>query len=491
MKRNVVAVTLLLAASVTTAQDAYDLVISNGRVIDPETGLDAVRHVGIAGGVIAAVSDQPLHGRNEIDASHRVVAPGFIDRNTYTLGPGLFRARAADGVTTVLNLEQGAHDVDAAYRSVAGSALVNYGFAADHTGARLVVTHDPEAAVTGGTIEAYPSAPARDRALTEAESTELLRHLRRGLEDGAIAIGMGPEYLPGATNSEIFAVFSLAAEHAVPVQIHVREWNPVTDHQEIYEPIAAAAITGGRVHLSHMNSVANKYIDRYLRFVDASSGNGIAITTECYPYTAGMAGITSSLFDGWENWPEERFARFRLPGGEILNRQTFAARHAEGGMVILEIAKPEWVDACVAHPATQIASDGSWEQGETHPRVAGTHSRVLGHYVRERRLLTLESAIRKMTLLPALALQGAAPQLARKGRLQQGMDADLTVFDPEAIADRATYEQPTLPPQGIDIVIVNGVIVVRNGEVVDGVTPGAAIRRTRGTPGPRPDATQP
>jgi dihydroorotase len=204
-----------------------------------------------------------------------------------------------------------------------------------------------------------------------------------------------------------------------------------------------------------------------------------------------MAGITSSLFDGWEKWPDERFARFRLPGGETLNRQTFADRHAEGGMVIVEIAKPEWVDACVAHPATQIASDGSWEQGETHPRVAGTHSRVLGHYVRERRLLTLESAIRKMTLLPALALQGAAPQLARKGRLQQGMDADLTVFDPETIADRATYEQPTLPPHGIDIVIVNGVIVVRNGKIVDGVTPGAAIRRTRGTSGPRPDATQP
>ena len=200
--------------------------ISNGRVIDPETGLDAVRQVGIAGGIIAAVSEKPLHGRVQIDASDRVVSPGFIDRNTYTLGPGLFRARAADGVTTVLNLEQGAHDVDAAYRSVAGSALVNYGFAADHTGARLVVTHDPGAAVTDGIIEAYPSSPARDRALTETELQELLRHLRRGLEQGAIAIGTGPEYLPGATNSELLAVFGLAAEHGVPVQIHRTRMGP-------------------------------------------------------------------------------------------------------------------------------------------------------------------------------------------------------------------------------------------------------------------------
>jgi dihydroorotase len=197
-----------------------------------------------------------------------------------------------------------------------------------------------------------------------------------------------------------------------------------------------------------------------------------------------MAGITSALFEGWEEWPDEWFARVRLPGGEILDRQTFANHHAKGGMVILEIAKPEWVDACVAHPATQIASDGSWEQGNTHPRVAGTHSRILGNYVRERRVLTLESAIRKMTLLPALTLQDAAPQLARKGRLQQGMDADLTVFDPETITDRATYEQPTLPPRGIDFVIVNGMIVVRNGEIVEGATPGVAIRRTRGTPRP-------
>lgn len=478
MKRiGILATLALLVQPWAAAAEPYELVINNGRIIDPESGLDAVRHIGIAQGSIATLSAEPLRGARSIDAAGKVVAPGFIDRNTYVLGPETFRARAADGVTTTFNFEQGANDVAAAYAAVGERTLINFGFAVDHSGARMAVTGDPNGTVKHGLTEGFATEATRNRALSESELGAMLAHLKRGLEAGALAIGIGAEYFPGATNSELLAVFELAAQFRVPVQIHVREWNELTDHQEVYEPIAAAAITGATVHISHMNASANRYIDRYLDFVARAAGNGIAVSTECYPYTSGMTGIDSAIFDGWEKWPDERFARFFLPTTEQLTRETFAAHRARGGWVIFEFMKPQWVDACVVHPATQIASDGGNDAGGTHPRVAGTNSRVLGSYVRERGLLSLGDAIRKMTLLPARTLEKSLPQMARKGRLRPGADADVVIFDPQTVQDRATLVDQLLPPAGIEYVIVNGVVIRDPTGFIAGASPGKAIRR--------------
>ena len=288
---------------------------------------------------------------------------------------------------------------------------------------------------------------------------------------------MGVEYFPGATNREIVAVFDLAAKHGRAVQIHMREWNKTTDHQDIYEVIAGAALTGAAIQISHLNSSGGEYTPIYLDFIERAQEAGLDVTVECYPYAAWMTDIRAAFLDDWESWPDERFARFEWPEtGERLTRETFTAYRKTGGLVIRHEKTDEWVTACVAHPVTQIASDGGWDGGKTHPRVAGSNTRVLGRYVRERNLLSLNDAIAKMTILPARSLEAAAPQMAKKGRLQEGLDADIVVFDPRTVIDRATYAEPVLAPHGVDVVIVNGVVVLRDGAFADGIFPGEAIR---------------
>lgn len=475
--RSTVVFSLALALAAVCQATDYELAVNHGRVIDPESSLDAPRHLGIRDGVIVAISEEPLAAETVVDAAGLVVAPGFIDRNTYTLGPGLFLARARDGVTTTFNLEEGAADVDAAYAALEGRALIHFGFSASWGAARAAVDDLAAAEIVDGIDRRHPRPELVQRALDEAELESLLGRLDGGLAAGAVGVGMGVEYFPGATHREVLAVFDLAARHGRAVQLHMREWDATTDHQDLYEAIAGAAVSGAEIHVSHLNSSGGDYTPIYLDLLERARRAGLRVTTECYPYAAWMTDIRAAFLDDWTDWPDERFARFEWPAtGERLTRDTFAAYRAAGGLVIGHLETDAWVDACVADPLTQVASDGGWDEGKTHPRVAGTHARVLGRYVRERAVLTLPQAIAKMTLLPARSLEASAPQMARKGRIQEGMDADLVVFDPATILDRATYREPTLAPDGVLAVVVDGVVVLRDGVPTAGVFPGRAIR---------------
>ncbi len=472
----------LLLTALSAAAENHDVAINNGRVIDPETGLDAIRHIGLRGGKIVRVSEILLDGDTVIDADGLIVSPGFIDRNTYTLGTELFRARAADGVTTTFNFEEGAHDVSAAYAALEGNALINFGFSASWGAARIAVTSEtPQTIINGiaelGNIGPDEMAEIAAQPLDDIKMRRMLDHVETGLKAGAPAVGMGVGYFSGATNREIQSVFNLAATYGRSVQIHVRDWDPVTDHQDIFEPLAGAAISGGNIQISHLNSTSAYYIDLYLDYIKRARGNGVDITTECYPYAAGMNDIRSEGYQEWESWPDERFERYQwAQTGEILTRETFGKYRNLGGFVIIHSMKEEWIETCVAHPLTQIASDGGWDGGKTHPRVAGSNTRVLGRYVREKGLLTITDAIRKMALLPAQSLEAAVPKMAKKGRLQEGMDADIVIFNPGTVIDRATYSEPTLTPNGIEVVIVNGVVIRQSGSFMKNVFPGRAIR---------------
>jgi N-acyl-D-aspartate/D-glutamate deacylase len=189
-----------------------------------------------------------------------------------------------------------------------------------------------------------------------------------------------------------------------------------------------------------------------------------------------MTEIQSALFDDWESWPDERFADHQLVStGERLTRATFGEARRAGGTVIIHGRTEEMTRAAVESPLTMIASDGFIEGGRGHPRTSGSYAKVLGQYVRDEGVLSLEDALAKMTIMPARRLQSRAPAFARKGRLQVGMDADITIFDPATVIDRSTYMDATIPSLGIPWVIVNGDVVVDEG-VITPARPGVGIR---------------
>jgi dihydroorotase len=202
------------------------------------------------------------------------------------------------------------------------------------------------------------------------------------------------------------------------------------------------------------------------------------ITTECYPYIAGMTDIKSAIFN--EGWQEVFGIDYKdlqwAATGERLTKETFEKYRQTGGMVAVFSMTEENVLAALRNPLTIIASDGILEKGKGHPRTAGTYSRILGKYVREDRALSLNDALAKMTLMPAQRLEQRVAAMRNKGRIRIGADADLTIFDAQTIGDRATFQEPAQESTGVKYVIVNGVMIVKDGRLQANVNPGGPIR---------------
>lgn len=448
----------------------YDIVLANGRVMDPGSGLDAVRNVGIRDGRIAAVSASPLQGRTVIDVKGLVVAPGFIDLHSHGQTPEAYGYKARDGVTTALEMEAGVSPVAAWYAQREGKSLVNFGATSGHIPARIAVMHD------SGTL--LPRGPAANRAATPEEVRQIRDRVKQGLDEGALGIGLGIAYVPKATREEILDIFQIAAEYKAPCYVHVRFGGPVEPSVEdaVQEVIADAAATGASLHIVHITSVGLRQTPTLLRMIRGSRARGLDVTTEAYPYNAGMTDIASAIFDeGWQqhqggiSYGDLQWAAT----GERLTAETFAKYRKQGGMVAIHAIPEDVVRLALADPLVMIASDGIIQNGKGHPRAAGTYARVLGRYVREQHLLTLMDALRKMTIMPA-----ERAGLSGKGRIQTGADADITVFDPARVIDRATFENPAQYSDGIPYVLVNGASVVKDGALQSGVLPGRGVRRT-------------
>lgn len=462
----------------------YDIVLVGGRVIDPETRLDTVKNVGILNKRIAQITSEPLKGKEMIDLTGLVVAPGFIDLHIHGRSNVEQEYQLHDGVTTALELEWGIEYLKEWYESRKSKALINYGASVcwpferykamskykSNAEALYQVMLKGQSTIESRNVTIMPSFLEN---LAPDEMGKTLLNIKTSLEEGGIGIGVPIGYLPKTNPAEMFSVFKLAGEINALVYTHTREPNILT----IQEVIADAVLTGAPLHIVHINSMSLGNIDFAINMVNDAKKKGFDISAELYPYTAGSTLLQSAMFnDGWQERMNISYGDLQwVATGERLTKETYEKYKKEGGVVILHVMKPEWIKTGIAAPGIMIASDGMPYAKLAHPRTAGTFSRVLGKYVREDKVIDLNTAIEKMTLLPAKRLENIAPMMRFKGKIQVGADADITIFNPNTIIDKATFEKGLEFSAGIEYVMVNGTFILKNGKTVANAFPGQPV----------------
>lgn len=462
----------------------YDIVVIGGRIIDPETKLDTIKNVGIIGNRIAQISSAPLRGRQVINASGLVVSPGFIDPHIHGVSNKEQEYQLHDGVTTALELELGVPFLNEWYASRRAKALINYGASANWGFARMqaLAAYSKEAselkqAVADGSINANVTQSTMgisyDKTLDVEQTRTMLANIKNDLAAGGIGIGVFIGYVPGARPEEIFRVYQLAGETQATIFSHVREPNLAA----VQQAISDAVLTNAPLHLVHLNSMTLAQIGVGIEMVQLAQKRGFSITTEVYPYTAASTGLYSVMFaEGWQQRLGMDYNDLQwVATGERLTKETFEKYRKTKGSVIMHMMKPEWIKTGIGAKGVLIGSDGAPYSPLAHPRTAGTFSRVLGKYVREDKALDLPTAIEKMTYLTARMLEKSAPMMRFKGRIQVGADADITIFNPNTVIDKATFEEGLKFSEGIEYVLVGGVLVLKNGQTVTNVFPGQAV----------------
>ena len=461
----------------------FDVALVGGRVMDPETQLDAVRAVGIRDGKIAYVGFATPRARDTVRVAGQVIAPGFIDLHAHGQDDLNYGYLARDGVTTALEMEIGVYPVAPWYAAREGKARINFGATVGHPAARHAMLQGDS---LGGEV-LFADGPWARATIPAARLPELDRRLEAGLRDGALGVGMGINYTIAATREEIVGGFAVAAKAKVPVYVHLRSAGPLNDGggmAGLQEVLADAAGTGASLHVVHLTSMGLSATGSLLRLIDRARARGADVTTEAYPYTAGATSLGAAIFDpGFQERLGITYGDILIPStGERLTKETFDTHRALGSGAIIFMIPDSAADIAYRSPHVMVASDGGLSQRDGkvfgHPRSAGTHARILGSYVRERKVIGLMDAVSKLSYLPARRLETADPAMKRKGRVQVGADADLTVFDPARVNDKATYENAAQYSVGITHVMVNGTFVVRDEKLVEGAKPGRAVRRS-------------
>ena len=506
----------------------FDVVLRGGRVVDPESGLDAVRDVAITADRVAGIGPNLPPGRLDLDVTGQVVTAGFIDIHSHAHDRGSQRLQAMDGVTTALELEAGITPVAAAYAQAGRTGRpVNYGFAASWAMARMEALAGVP--LDGGlaVLFQHMQDPRWQRAAAPAEVDRILARLEADLAEGALGIGILAGYVPGADPAEYLRVAALAARAAVPTFTHSRdlaEFTPQTLADGAEEIVRAAAETGAHMHYCHVNSTTVRHAERVLGLVERAQRAGSRVTTEAYPYGAGMTGI-GAAFLAPDRLSERGLVPPDLTYAPTGERVADAARLRElraadpGGLAIIRFLNDDdpadraLVLRYIVFPGAVVASDAmplTWSQAVppagrgpdpdaspsagtrpdpdtwplppqafTHPRTAGTFGRALRLLTRDGGPLELAEALAKCSLGPARLLEGHVPAMRRKGRVAEGADADLVVFDPATITDQATYAASTRTTTGISHVLVNGTFVVRDAQLARDALPGRPVRATR------------
>lgn len=487
------------------------------RVVDPETALNGVCNVGISGDRIVYVGTGVPSHQAVIDVSGLTLAPGFIDLHSHAQTLNGLRLQSLDGVTTSLELEAGQLPVSThVHRAEREGRPINFGYSASWALARLVVLDGMELPDPADhermpnflqTWGAGNTPASRWRgSCSPAESEQILDLLEKEVSEGAIGMGVLLGYAQDANREEYFLLAQRAQRLGVPVFTHARGMSyeePSTMLTGILEIVAAAAGTGARMHICHLNSTSQKQAEEICVAVESAQRIGNPVTTEAYPYGAGSTIISAEWL------APEKLHRLKLTPQSIYyvagaERIASADRLREiqsldpSGTCVVDLFNLE-DEADLSHllstlllPNAAIASDAiplegpvSQEEIETHwpvpegafahPRSMGTFSKTLRWLVRELGVLSMSEAVRRCSLIPAQILEDAVPAMRRKGRIQVGCDADIVVFDPRTVCDTATYNHSS-PSTGFRHVYVNGTPVVRDGVPIIGARPGRPVR---------------
>jgi N-acyl-D-amino-acid deacylase len=520
MNRTTVVLLVLMAVAPPAGQDQspYDTAILGGRVIDGSGAPGRLADVGIKDGRIVAVGKVArASARQVVDATGLVVSPGFIDVHTHA-DDLADHPRAENfvrmGVTSVVagNCGSSALDVGEAFTKIRqAGAAVNFATLIGHNTVREAVM---------GTEDRIPRLPELDR---------MKSLVWRAMADGAVGFSTGLQYVPGtyARTPEIIDLARIAANAGGVYASHMRNEGTALE-AAVTETIRIGAVTGARVQISHLKvDSPSKWgaSAKALDLIDAARAQGVVVEADQYAYTAasstlgirfpawaleGGPGKIAERLNDASTWgriksemaallaerglPDLSFAvvassksdpalnglsmkqiALRRKGSESADAQFEAAREmmlGGGASMVYHFMSDDDVDRIMKHPHVAIASDSSlltMGEGVPHPRGYGNNARVLGEYVRVRHVIPIEEAIRKMTSLPA-----AQFHFAQRGLVKEGYAADLVVFDPAAVGDRATFEQPHAYASGIPYVFVNGVAVVSKGEQT-GARPGTVL----------------
>lgn len=502
-----------LSESFDGPEPEFDVVLRQGRVMDPETQRDEITDVGIRQGQIVQIGTKLGRGAVEVDAQGRVVTAGFVDIHSHGQCIAADRMQAFDGVTTTLELEIGALPVRQWYaRQAQDGRVLNYGAGVAWALARKWVL--AELPLDGAQpLEALAAMPEDLRwsqdVATDAQVDAIMALVSEGLGEGALGVGIPNAYLPGTGMKELTRLCQLAAQHTAPTFSHVAYMSNIDPQSSIeayIRLIGLAGATGAHMHICHLNSTSGLDIEQSAAILQKAQAQGLPITVEAYPYGTSST-IVSAAFFADPRYPQRSGRDYRAvhvvaTGERFENReQLLRAREENPAQLILhdfldvddDGPHQRLLDLSVTYPGGAIASDGmpwiapdgSLYQGlawplppelVSHPRSSSTFTHFLRDYVHRRQLLPLMEALAKCSLIPVKILQPRAPAFAKKGRMQEGCDADIIVFDPETVTDKATFTHMNQAAFGMHYVLVNGEFVIFEGQLNTAATPGKAIQ---------------
>ena len=318
---------------------------------------------------------------------------------------------------------------------------------------------------------------------------ELAAQVESGLAAGWLGVDFEPEYTPWVTDTEITALATVAARHDMPVFFHARYSSPSEPGKDnaaaLAEVLQIAEATGASVHVDHITSTGGTHtMVQSVETLEAARAKGVDVTACMYPYTFWATYAASPRFGpGWQQRYQLTYADLQVPGtDQRLTAESFARCRADDTLVAAYAIPESDILTGLQTPWIMIGSDciltppPPGQLPDNHPRGSGCFSRVLGRYVRDQKVLTLMSALSKMTIQPARRLEKRVPALRTKGRLQMGADADITVFDPQTVLDRSTIDDPAQMADGIEYVMVLGRVVKDQAGLHRDVRPGQPIR---------------